>query len=202
MAEHDRKKEGAGWQEHDALDCELDVALAKYASIEPRAGLEERVLANLRVERHKVSQGFWRWRGAAALVVALIVVTWALVGKLGRPRPDNAAQQPSKTTLGSQPGPQVGSTDEENGVRPHRPIVVPRSSVRRAHPPVNVAGEPKLEQFPSPRPLSEQEKILAKYVADYPEHAALIAHARTEALRRDAAEEMRESAAGSDEQAR
>ena len=52
---------------------------------------------------------------------------------------------------------------------------------------------PKLEQFPSPQPLSEQEKILARYVNTYPEHAALIAQARTEELRRDSAEEMGEA---------
>jgi hypothetical protein len=37
--------------------------------------------------------------------------------------------------------------------------------------------------------MSEQEKILARYVAQYPEHAALIAEARTEALRKDRREE-------------
>jgi hypothetical protein len=53
-----------------------------------------------------------------------------------------------------------------------------------------------LDQFPSPQPLSEQEKILANYVAKYPEHAALIAEARMEALRRD--EEERAADAGND----
>ena len=37
--------------------------------------------------------------------------------------------------------------------------------------------------------MSEQEKILASYVAQYPEHAALIAEARSEALRKDRREE-------------
>jgi hypothetical protein len=48
---------------------------------------------------------------------------------------------------------------------------------------------PKLDQFPSPQPLSEQEKILAAYVAKYPEDALLLAQARAEALRRDALED-------------
>ena len=41
------------WQaaERDPLDRDLDAALAKYAAVEPRAGLEDRVLANLRAER-------------------------------------------------------------------------------------------------------------------------------------------------------
>jgi hypothetical protein len=48
--------------------------------------------------------------------------------------------------------------------------------------------------------LSEQEKILESYVANYPEHAALIAQAREDALRRDMAEEMKDAAAAKDSQ--
>jgi hypothetical protein len=55
---------------------------------------------------------------------------------------------------------------------------------------VVIAASPKLDQFPSPQPLSKQEKILANYVTEYPEHAALIAEARMEMLRRDQEEEL------------
>jgi hypothetical protein len=48
---------------------------------------------------------------------------------------------------------------------------------------------PKLAQFPSPQPLSEQERILASYVAKYPEQAALVAQARAQALQQDREEE-------------
>ena len=54
-----------------------------------------------------------------------------------------------------------------------------------------MASSPRMPEFPSPAPLTEQEKILAQYVAKYPEHAALIAEARTEELHRDE-EEMAE----------
>jgi hypothetical protein len=57
-----------------------------------------------------------------------------------------------------------------------------------------------LDHFPSPRPLSEQEKILQDYVARYPGHAALIAQARAEALRQDLAEEMKDASATKDSQ--
>jgi len=62
------------------------------------------------------------------------------------------------------------------------------------HPPRTTiidVNSPKLEQFPSPQPLSEQERILANYVGKYPEHATLIARARSEALQRDQLEEMK-----------
>jgi hypothetical protein len=44
--------------------------------------------------------------------------------------------------------------------------------------------------------LSEQEEILASYVVKYPEHAALIAQARAETLRRDSEEEADTAATG------
>jgi hypothetical protein len=56
--------------------------------------------------------------------------------------------------------------------------------------PIAIAPHPKLGQFPSPQPLSEQEKILQNYVAKYPEQAVLVARARSEELRRDQLEEM------------
>jgi hypothetical protein len=58
-----------------------------------------------------------------------------------------------------------------------------------------VATAPKLDQFPSPQPLSEQEKLLWNYVAQHPERAGLVAEARMESLERDA-EERRQLAAG------
>ena len=39
---------------------------------------------------------------------------------------------------------------------------VPRTATRRSA--AAVADEPRLEQFPSPQPLSEQEEMLARYV--------------------------------------
>ena len=41
-------------RKQDEFDRMLDAALAKYAAVEPRTGLEERVLANLRAEQARV----------------------------------------------------------------------------------------------------------------------------------------------------
>ena len=59
-----------------------------------------------------------------------------------------------------------------------------------------MAGNPKLAQFPSPQPLSEQERILASYVADDPQRARLIARVISEGLRQDQLEEMQAFPAG------
>ncbi|MGO9863634.1 MAG: hypothetical protein ACLPLR_08495 [Terriglobales bacterium] len=56
------------------------------------------------------------------------------------------------------------------------------------------ARMPKLEQFPSPQPLSEQEKILVSYVTKYPEIAALVAQDQADSLKRDREEEAAEAA--------
>jgi hypothetical protein len=51
-----------------------------------------------------------------------------------------------------------------------------------------VAADPKLDVFPSPQPLSEEELALAQYVRNFPSDARLIAQAQqtsdTEILRK------------------
>src|SRR5947208_1998971 len=42
---------------------------------------------------------------------------------------------------------------------------------------------PKMSQFPSPRPLSEQEKLLVRYVNESPNDAVLIAQEQAARLR-------------------
>jgi len=202
MTDRDHERINVGWNhENDTADQELgrelDAALAKYAAVEPRAGLEERVLANLRAERAQVSdRGRWRWSAVAA-IAAVVVIALALAWRSAKPSHPEVANHHSSTRQGSrEPQKQLVSNGGNNRSRPQTPDAA-RKRIRRASPLV-VAAAPKLDQFPSPQPLSEQEKILANYVAEYPEHAVLLARARTEALRRDQLEEMK--AAPSDDQ--
>jgi hypothetical protein len=184
MMHHDERTEWSG--DRNELDRELDAALAKYAALEPRPGLEDRVLANLKAERGKVHErGWWRWSAVAALA-AMVLLAVALAWRWGRPSPEIVRHRPSSTTQGAQPPKtQIATNTKENGIRSQRPRPAQKNiGHRNGHPEV-VAAYPKLDQFPSPQPLSEQEKILADYVAQYPDQAALIAEARSEALRRD-----------------
>ena len=49
------------------LDRVLDAALAKYAAVEPRDGLEARILANLRTEQaESLRRVWWKWALVAA----------------------------------------------------------------------------------------------------------------------------------------
>jgi hypothetical protein len=177
---------------NDKLDRELNAALAKFAAVEPRRGLEDRILVNLRAEQqHNSARTWWHWPAVAALAVVMVLavsLAWR-PGKAVR----NITAQPITRQINQHPGKQ--STNNE--IRPTR--LHDAASERRVKPhavsqQATVSPAPKLGQFPSPQPLSEQEEMLARYVAKFPEHAALIAQARTEELRRDSTEEMAEAA--------
>ena len=180
---------------NDRLDVALDAALAEYASVEPRAGLEERILANLRAGDALVAHGtWWIWvfgAGLAAVVLVAGTLAWrtttATVPRVAI-HPPNARPVPAP---------------------PQQPIQVAHSAPQKKPAPRTllqplprqeaVASNPKLDVFPSPLPLSEQERLLAIYVGQFPEHAALVAEARMADLRQEA-EERRAIAAGERDQ--
>ena len=60
---------------YDELDDALDAALAKYAAVEPRAGLEGRILAKLRTASEPApDRAWWHW-GVIATVAAVLLVS-------------------------------------------------------------------------------------------------------------------------------
>jgi len=195
MKEHDHKQATDRQDAGDDLDRLLDAALAKYAQVEPRAGLENRVLATLQAERSRLPQrDWWRWSvaGAVAVVVVVVVLTWrsgmfhgqeiAIHRSISAP----AIPPPGVELPGSGVGPEVGKNDGHTPA----PGPAPKHIMHRAHATEVASAKPKLDQFPSPQPLSEQERLLENYVAKYPERAVLLARARLEALQRDQLEEM------------
>jgi hypothetical protein len=179
--ERDRDVEGG-------LDDQwLESALIQFGKAEPRVGLENRLLANLRAERAQahLRRRWWRALGMVASLAAILVAV--RVEERDRERKPESTAATSTTNR--------AEARELVQPRPIPQIVHPATEVvlrRPAHRPTRdlaVASTPKLAQFPSPQPLSEQERILASYVAKYPEHAALVAQARAEALQQDSEEE-------------
>jgi hypothetical protein len=176
-----RGSDGFQGSEDDALDRELDVALSQYAAVEPRSGLEARILANLQAQRTQIPERvWWRW-GIAATVAAVILVAVALMWKSGRSAQQQIVQHPSIQRSPEKSPPQVAANDEHSAVR--NAITPPRRT--SVHPPqpatvATAAANPKLDVFPSPQPLSEQEKVLLEYVHRSPVEAARIARAQTE----------------------
>jgi len=190
-----RQEDWAG-AEGDALDRELDAALAKYAAVEPRAGLEERVLANLRARgEHAPARGWWRWAVAGALA-AVVVIAVALALRSGKPAQRQVTNQPPSAKPSQQArfeSPNTLLTGRGDKLAQHTQNSGLKTNARHADRATVTASAPKRDQFPSPEPLSEQEKMLARYVENYPEQATLIAQARTEELQRELAEEMAET---------
>jgi hypothetical protein len=171
---------------HDELDKTLDAALARYAAVEPRAGLEDRVLSTLRAEREQIPQRSW-WRvhyiacsmAGALAVVAIVAI--ALAWRSSGPSHPVVANHSSATTQAPNvPPTQVISNSEDNGVRSSVLSSPRRISAPRSRPAVVASAVPKLDQFPSPQPLSAEEMALVRYVGRFPEEATLIAQAQAE----------------------
>jgi hypothetical protein len=178
-------------RKQDELDRTLDAALAKYAAVEPRAGLEDRILSNLRAERSRVPVHPWlRWSVAVTLA-AVVVVAVALAWRSSKPTHPVVRLHPSPTPQSAQvPATQVASNGAGKPMRGNQAhsqkLVAPQSSrVHRAQPEVVASASPRLDQFPSPRPLSEQEKILLDYVGQFPVEAVRVAEAQTALAQRE-----------------
>ena len=166
---------------NDDLDRALDAALAKYSAVEPRAGLEDRVLANLRTEQSReTTHNWWRWTLAAVLATAVVVAV-AMGWRSSRPiQPVIANHPPTETQNPPEPERQAVNHGENAVPSPHHRTV--RRTITHQSNAV-AAANPKLDQFPSPQPLSEQERALARYVRDFPQEAELIARMQEESER-------------------
>jgi len=162
------------------LDRMLDTALAKYLTAEPRPGLEDRVLANLRAEQTRVPvYAWWHWSVAAVLAVVIVAVALALrSGKSSLPVVTDHSSAPMQDT--KEPVKQTVSDIDRGGVRSAEPGPARNKTGHHSHPPVEIAIHPKLDQFPSPQPLSEQEIALVRYAHLFPQEATLVALAQVE----------------------
>jgi len=170
----------------EPLDDQIDAALAKYAAVEPRAGLERRILAHLRTQgKTSASMVWWPWAGvvaAAILVAALLFWTLERPGDERIVRHQPSVQQGTQPQLAAHPAlPTVGRRAVRAWVR--------RSRRHIARETTTIAVEPKLDQFPSPQPLTPEEKMLVAYVERYYDEAVLIARARDEQIQQDRKEE-------------
>jgi hypothetical protein len=165
----------------DELDRILDAALAKYATAEPREGLDSRVLAALRVERARLpNRAWWRW-GVMALTGAIVIVAITFAWRSGeRPHPLVADHLPIRTPSVEQPGPRAAAKTGANNVHPQASSPAIRQATHRARHQIVEPADPKLDQFPSRQQLSDQELALARYVSEFPQEATLIARAQEE----------------------
>lgn len=168
----------------DELDRLLDAALNQYGAVQPREGLESRILARLRSQSAEPARrAWWRWFTAAATVAALAVIISMASRPHAKPQP-SVAQHPSVRL----PAPNLAAPSE-----PRPAMQRPKRRWHAARDTQVAQALPKLDQFPSPQPLSEQEKLLARYVAVYPKQAALLAKLRSEESERERIEDRSKS---------
>lgn len=149
------------------IDEWLDCALKQRANVEPRPGLENRILASISAERNRTPKPRWNWRPVSLAVATAIVLVIAL--SLHRPA--------SKITVAVRPAIPPSHKVSSN-IAPVLPTGI-RGKRTHAHRPPR---PPHLDQFPSPQPLTEQEQILAEYVQRFPRTARLVAQAQTALL--------------------
>ena len=148
------------------IDDMLDSLLANYSSAEPRPGLETRILANLREQAEKdSSRGWsnfkWLWAGAVA---AIIIVAALLIGGRHRVAP------PTHVIVKTSPAiPQPEIQPHAPAVRNETVRIRPRKSLASTRPQsAALALNERPAVFPTPTPLSEQEKLLLSYLAGTP----------------------------------
>lgn len=160
----------------DELDRALDAALTTYAAIEPRAGLDQRILARLESAPMSHSHSMW-WRWSATAVLAMMIATISLVWRRSWQTQPPIAHRPS-IQKPDEPK-QFASRGVANHIAPKTARSQGRALAQHSHPTI-VAAEPKLDQFPSPQPLTEEELALVRYVQSFPKDATLIAQRQEE----------------------
>lgn len=172
----------------DELDRLLDSALATYADPGPDAGLEGRVLASLAIaQERRERRGFpvrtrtWLpW--TIALPVAASLLVW--IGMNTTPHAPLQSSEPPQETSKNAPmtttQPDAGEEKHPSWAKPHSagakqspqlkscPIKAedagPCSSGRREV--ATIAPLPKLDMFPTPRPLTPEERVLVTVARD------------------------------------
>jgi hypothetical protein len=154
----------------------LNRTLGRYSAAEPAPGLEERLLAKLAsaAPKPKPVVQRWAWMAAAA---AMLLATVAVTTLWHRPDAKPVSQLPGTSaapaTLNqeSAPTPRIAAVAVDSSIPPHRPAVAMR------------VAAPHLEQFPTPAPLSEQDRLLVSYVNRTPQPELLATNARLAAER-------------------
>jgi hypothetical protein len=143
----------------DELDKILDSALSSYSKEEPRPGLESRVLNRIRASREARRFAWLRWAVAIPVLASLLFVFWILdSSKPARSKLKGAAETPQHVALQNR--------DRKGAVNKLQKHVASAGRPSAKHVPL-----PKQKQFPSPVPLTDEERTLLAFVARSPKQA-------------------------------
>jgi hypothetical protein len=148
----------------------LERALSHYGNVQPRIGLEGRVLRNLAGARSPMRPSWsWVFAGATAILIASVWLgaRYHSMSTIGNGRATTASSKPA-------PEPSAATLSPPSPLKPRRSKpgqVLPADSRRTEARP----QEPRRDQFPSPRALSRQELAFARYADQFPDEVVLIA---------------------------
>lgn len=157
-------------EDRDLLDDVLDRALALRGHGEPRPGLESRVLATL---RSRPRLPWWRallanrpaWVAAGAVaaafgLAALFLLQRPRTAEIGTPAVASVPARNARPAAAGAPSPSTIPAAVEPLAGPTRT----RAATRL----VSTTRTPRRTSFPERRPLSEQERLLLRYVSEAP----------------------------------
>lgn len=144
--------------ERDDLDLLIESALADYA--EPRAGLEQRMLARISGKVENSSPRRWLFVASAPAAAVLILLGYLMV-RTPHSQPGQMADHPAIPSVAPVIPPATsrptGKSATIRRVR-HKESAADRASN-------NQVLRPKLDVFPTPQPLNAEEQAMSKFVA-------------------------------------
>jgi hypothetical protein len=177
------------------VDDLLDASLAQYRSVEPRPGLENRILAQLSTEQLAAPWRAWAWRiGAGVAAAGAVLALVSAAYRLRLQTPISATQLPRPVRKVEASRQTAGVLSAQSFTRRHKnpglkhSAELQRGSADLASRSAAVAHfgkpgstevaqtpapqkEPRWAAFPSPAPLSEEERLLVSLVQQSPEGA-------------------------------
>jgi hypothetical protein len=152
------------------VDDLLESSLKRYHSEEPRSGLEMRILASIQARDRAARRRTLGWAVAACagMLAALVVTLHFVRAPIRQPTPkatlrvqqSGASRAPLQ---GAKPPAMVSQLPSGSRLRGSSGLVQgPKEKPRTPKP--RVRATQRSEQFPTPYPLTEQEKLLLAYL--------------------------------------
>ena len=140
------------------MDDLLEASLKRHGGEEPRAGLEMRILAGIRSRERAARRRGLAWAGAACAGVLAGVILALHFARAPSRQPAPSASLPRPTTK-----PLASSASADSRLWSPRLARGPKQKLRAPRPEGQVARLARPQQFPSPMPLTQQEKLLLAY---------------------------------------
>ena len=164
---------------YDKAEEWINGALAEYVKAEPRAGFDRRVLARLHAAQEQSRRNGW-WRGVFAIGAAAMLLLTLLWLGYQNARQVSEAQITKAAPKATEPDVEPKedeSASERIGPSKRDQRELAKATIKNGF---SRTLPPREAQFPAALPLNDQERMLARYVEDFPERAALVARAQTD----------------------